>query len=87
MTGSNRSRHVRVGGITISRLRDGLIAVDWRSFDTFELLRGLGVVRVLRMARRMLRAMRDAAVRMLDRPDRGSHRAELGGLATSVLER
>jgi hypothetical protein len=45
MTGSNRSRHVRVGGITISRLRDGLIAEDWSSFATFELLRGLGVVR------------------------------------------
>jgi hypothetical protein len=30
--------------------------------DTFELLRGLGVVRVLRMAPRMLRAMRDAAL-------------------------
>ena len=62
MTGSNRSRHVRVGGITTSRLRDGLIVEDWSSFDTFEPLRGLGVLRVPGMAPRMLRAMRDAAV-------------------------
>jgi hypothetical protein len=35
---------------------------DWSSFDTFELLRGLGIVQVLRMAPRMLRARRDAPV-------------------------
>jgi predicted ester cyclase len=62
MTGSNRGRRVRLSGITISRLRDGLIVEDWSSFDTFELMRGLGIVRVLRMAPRMLRAMRDAPV-------------------------
>jgi predicted ester cyclase len=62
MTGSSRGRSVRVSGITISRLRDGLIVEDWSSFDTFELLRGLGIVRVLRMTPRMLRAMRDAPV-------------------------
>jgi predicted ester cyclase len=62
MTGSNRGRRVRVGGITISRLRDGLIVEDWSASDTFELLRGLGIVQVLRMAPRMLCAMRDAPV-------------------------
>jgi predicted ester cyclase len=62
MTGSSRGRSVRVGGITISRLRDGLMVEDWSSFDTFELLRGLAVVRVLRAAPRMPRAMRDARV-------------------------
>ena len=87
MTGSNRSRHVRVGGITISRLRDGLIAVDWRSFDTFELLRGLGVVRVLRIAPRMPREFAPRSSAALCSSDRGSHRAELGGLAARVLER
>jgi hypothetical protein len=46
---------VRVGGITIIRLRDGLIVEDSSSFDTFELRRIAGVVRVLRMAPRMLR--------------------------------
>jgi hypothetical protein len=59
VTGSHRGRGLRVGGITISRLRDGLIVEDWSSFDTFELLRD-GIVRVVRIAPRMVRAMRDA---------------------------
>jgi predicted ester cyclase len=62
MSGSNCGCRVRVGGITISRLRDGLIVEDWSSFDPFELLRGFGIVRVLRMTLRMLRAMRGAPV-------------------------
>jgi predicted ester cyclase len=45
-----------------SRLRDRRIVEDWSSVDTFELLRGLGVLGMLRTAPRTLRAMRDAAV-------------------------
>jgi predicted ester cyclase len=60
LTGSHRGRRVHVGGITISRLRDGLIVEDWSSFDTLELLRSLGVMRTVLAAPRMLRAMRHA---------------------------
>jgi predicted ester cyclase len=60
LRGSNRRRQVQVGGITISRLRDGLIVEDWSSFDTLELLRALGVMRTVLAAPRMLRAMRQA---------------------------
>jgi hypothetical protein len=62
LSGSNRGRRVSVGGITISRLRDGLIIEDWSSFDTFDLLRALGLTRTLRSAPRMLRALREARV-------------------------
>jgi predicted ester cyclase len=62
MTASNRGRRVPVGGITIGRLRDGLIVEDRSSFDMLELLRGLGVVRVLRIAPRMRCAMRESRV-------------------------
>jgi predicted ester cyclase len=41
MSGSNRARAVRLTGITISRLQDGLIVEDWSSFDGIELLRQL----------------------------------------------
>jgi predicted ester cyclase len=60
LSGSNRGRRVRVSGITISRLRDGLILEDWSSFDTLELLRALGVMRTVLAAPRMLRALRQA---------------------------
>jgi predicted ester cyclase len=60
LSGSNRGRRVRVGGITISRLQDGLIVEDWSSFDTLELLRALGVMRTALAAPRMLRGLRQA---------------------------
>jgi predicted ester cyclase len=60
MTGSNAGRRVRLSGITISRLCDGLIVEDRSSFDTLELLRGLGMIRALRIAPRVMHAMRDA---------------------------
>jgi predicted ester cyclase len=60
LSGSNRGRRVRLGGITISRLSDGLIVEDWSSFDTLELLRGLGVMRTALAAPRMLGALRRA---------------------------
>jgi hypothetical protein len=46
-------------GITISRLRDGLIVEDYSAFDGLELLKQLGVWRTLLAASRMLRALRD----------------------------
>ena len=60
LTGSNRGRAVRLHGITISRLRDGRIVEDWNGFDSLELLRALGLVRTIRSAPRLLRALRDA---------------------------
>jgi ketosteroid isomerase-like protein len=60
VTGSNRGRRVRLDGITLSRLRDGRIVEDWSGFDSFELLRQLGLRRSLIAAPRMLRAFRDA---------------------------
>jgi predicted ester cyclase len=60
LSGSNRGRRVRVGGITISRLSDGLIVEDWSSFDTLELLRALGVMRTVLAAPRVLGALRRA---------------------------
>jgi predicted ester cyclase len=60
MTGANRGRTVRLTGITISRLHDGLIVEDWSAFDSSELLRGLGLVRTVLATRRLLAALRDA---------------------------
>jgi predicted ester cyclase len=60
MRGSNRGRQVGLTGITISRLRDGRIVEDWTATDGIELLRALGVVRVLRAAPRLLRTLREA---------------------------
>ena len=60
MTGSNRGRSVRLSGITISRLRDGRIVEDWSAFDSLELLRALGLIRVVLAAPRMLAALRGA---------------------------
>jgi predicted ester cyclase len=60
MTGMNRGRRVRLTGITISRLRDGRIVEDWSAFDSGELLRGLGLLRTLIAAPRLLAALRHA---------------------------
>jgi ketosteroid isomerase-like protein len=58
MRGSNRGREVELTGITISRLRDGRIVEDWTATDGTDLLRGLGVLRTLLAAPRLLRAQR-----------------------------
>jgi predicted ester cyclase len=58
LTGSNRGRAVRLTGITLSRLRDGRIVEDWSSFDSLDLVRALGLVRTLRAAPVLLRAIR-----------------------------
>jgi predicted ester cyclase len=60
MSGVNRGRSVRLTGITISRLRDGRIVEDWSAFDSGELLRGLGAIRTLLAAPRLLAALRGA---------------------------
>ena len=60
LSGVNRGRRVRLWGIVISRLRDGRIVEDWASFDGIELLRQLGVWRMLASATRLLRALREA---------------------------
>jgi predicted ester cyclase len=60
LSGSNRGRRVSLGGITISRLHDGLIVEDWSSFDTLDLLRALGLTRTLLSAPRMLGALLQA---------------------------
>jgi predicted ester cyclase len=58
MTGVNRGRRAELSGITISRLDGGRIVEDWTALDSLELLRQLGVVRVLLAAPRLLRALR-----------------------------
>jgi predicted ester cyclase len=50
LTGTNRGRAVTLTGNTLSRFEDGLIAEDWGSTDTFELVRQLGAWRTLLMA-------------------------------------
>lgn len=60
MRGSNRGRRVKLNGITVSRLRDGRIVEDWTATDGIELLRALGLVRLLRAAPLMLRMLRAA---------------------------
>jgi predicted SnoaL-like aldol condensation-catalyzing enzyme len=58
MTGSNRGRSAELSGITISRMVAGRIVEDWTAVDSLELLRQLGLIRTLRAAPRLLRAMR-----------------------------
>jgi predicted ester cyclase len=60
MRGSNRGRSIELTSITISRLHDGRIVEDWTAADGIELLRRLGLVRVLRAAPRLLRTLREA---------------------------
>src|SRR5262249_26880462 len=54
ITGTNRSRRIRLSGITISRLKNERIAEDWSAFDSLELLRQLGPVRSILAAPLML---------------------------------
>jgi predicted ester cyclase len=63
LTGRNRGRHVKLWGITISRLRDGRIVEDYSAFDSLELLKQLGAWRTVLAAPRMLRALRDGRSR------------------------
>jgi predicted ester cyclase len=45
--GTNRGRHIRLPGITISQIADGKIVEDWTSSDNLGLLRQLGLGRTL----------------------------------------
>jgi predicted ester cyclase len=47
VTGANRGRRVRFGGITISRFAGGLIVEDWSVVDTLALVRQLGAWRAV----------------------------------------
>ena len=58
VTSANRGRRVKLWGITIRRLRAGRIVEDYSAFDRLELLKQLGVWRLLLAAPRMLRALR-----------------------------
>jgi predicted ester cyclase len=49
LTGTNRGKPVRLTGNTLSRFENGLIAEDWGSTDTIELVRQLGLRRTLLM--------------------------------------
>jgi predicted ester cyclase len=60
LTGTNRGRHVRLWGITLSHLRDGRIVEDWSGFDSLELVRQLGLARTVLAAPSLLRALREA---------------------------
>jgi ketosteroid isomerase-like protein len=61
LTGTNRGRPIRLTGITISRVHNGLITEDWTAFDTLDLLRALGIRRTLLAAPHLLRARRAAS--------------------------
>jgi predicted ester cyclase len=71
LTGTNRGRRVRLWGIVISRLRDGRIVEDWAAFDSFELLKQLGLLRTLVAAPRLLSALRGGR-RRSETPSPGS---------------
>ena len=45
--GTNRGKHIRLPGITISHIADGKIVEDWTSSDNLGLLRQLGLWRTL----------------------------------------
>jgi predicted ester cyclase len=45
--GTNRGRHIRLPGMTISHIADGKIVEDWTSSDNLGLLRQLGPWRTL----------------------------------------
>jgi len=60
VTGTRGGRHVRFGGITISRFEAGLIIEDWSVVDTLTLARQLGLWRTLLMAMKQRRVIATA---------------------------
>jgi predicted ester cyclase len=56
--GHNRGRPLRLWGITISRFADGEIVEDWSASDNSDLLRQLGLRRMLLLALDWLRSRR-----------------------------
>jgi ubiquinone/menaquinone biosynthesis C-methylase UbiE/predicted ester cyclase len=66
--GTHRGREVELRGIVISRFEDGRIIEDWASSDTFELVRQLGLRRMLMLAltqRQLLLGTRGSSNRRL----------------------
>ena len=63
VTGANRGRRVRFGGITISRFENGLIVEDWSVTDTLGLLRQLGPWRSILMGLEQWRTIASASRR------------------------
>jgi len=61
--GHNRGRRLSLRGITISHIADGEIVEDWSASDNLDVLRQLGVRRLLRLGSDWLRARRAAATR------------------------
>jgi hypothetical protein len=67
VTGANRGRRVRFGGITISRFEDGLIVEDWSVTDTLGLLRQLGPWRSILVGLAQWRTIAAASRRAVQR--------------------
>jgi predicted ester cyclase len=60
VSGTNRGRHVRFHGITISRFVDGRIVEDWSVTDTLGMLRQLGAWRSALVGIQRLRTLATA---------------------------
>jgi predicted ester cyclase len=58
VTGTNHGKRVRLNGITISRLENGLIVEDWSVVETLALVRQLGAWRSVLMGLKQWRATR-----------------------------
>lgn len=67
VTGTRGRRHVRFGGITISRFEADLIVEDWSVIDTLALARQLGLWRTLLMGMRQRRVIATARANALAR--------------------
>jgi len=59
--GHNRGRPVQLWGITISQIADGEIVEDWSASDNLDVLRQLGVRRLLLLGVDWLRSRRGFA--------------------------
>jgi SnoaL-like polyketide cyclase len=57
-TGHNRGRALRIWGITISQIHEGEIVEDWSASDNLDVLRQLGLRRLLLLGVDWLRARR-----------------------------
>jgi predicted ester cyclase len=53
--GHNRGRPIRIWGIVISRVKDGVIVEDWAGSDSLNLIRQLGPWRLLLLALALVR--------------------------------
>lgn len=58
--GHNRGRPIRIWGIVVSRIEDGVIVEDWAASDNLQLIRQLGPWRLLLLGVEVLRRKRRA---------------------------